>query len=1255
MKGRTLEGEAAKAQDSIIISAFSPFTCRVLVQIASTEAAFIPDTGAAVTLLKQEVWDRLKNKPSTCPLRPWNRERLVGAGGTALKILGCTELGLTISEKIFTADVVVVESLMAEGILGMDFLERHQCSIDLNKKVLTLADGKFHTPLLPKPGCAKEQGNVFASDTFIVPPFSEMEVNAVTTQGIADGGVWLAETKLGKERGIVSARSLVSPHNSQVPIRVVNVSGERVTVYKGTKLAELEKLSESCIMSVEAGEECAPVTQEKQRMLWKVAEESVEDLTEEQKGVFFELLLEYADIFSTSNKDLGRTSKLKHTIHTGDSQPVRQPVRRLPPHRKQEMHTLLQEMRQNDVIQPSSSPWAAPIVLVRKKDGSTRFCVDYRKLNSVTRKDAYPLPRIDDTLDTLVGSRWFSTLDLTSGYWQVEMDEKDRHKTAFCTPEGLFEFNVMPFGLCNAPATFQRLMDLVLAGLQWSHCLVYLDDVIVLGGNFENHLHNLRAVFDRIQEAGLKLKPSKCAFLKERVEYLGHIVSKEGVCVDQSKVEKVSTWPTPTSTKEVQQFLGLANYYRRFIRDFAKIASPLHKLTERSSQFHWSSACQEAFEELRTKLTSAPVLAFPDFSRPFTLDTDASDNGIGAVLSQCDESGQEQVIAFASRLLTKAERQYCVTRKELLAVVTFTQHFRSHLLGRRFTLRTDHGSLTWLKNMKTPEGQLARWLEKLQEFDFEIVHRQGKKHSNADALSRIPCRQCGRQEEQSDTTVGAVQPLQPRTGQELRTLQHQDDTIRLVIEAKENSQRPSRDQEKAGSVEQRRLFQMWDQLVMKDGVLYRQFVGLNGRPNHLQLVVPKSLRESVLKELHEGALGGHLGEEKTLSRLKERYYWPGHWTDVRNWCHTCGICATRKNPIPKQRAPLGSIRAGSPMQIVATDILGPLPESDAGNSYILVVGDYFTRWMEAYPIPNQEATTVATKLVDEFFCRFSIPEQLHSDQGKQFESEVIAAICDQLHIDKTRTTPYHPQSDGLVERFNRTLVNMLATCTQKHPFDWETHVKKMCMAYNSSVQSSTGYSPFYLMFGRRPRIPVDILCGPTQEQQNMPTYAAALKKNLSEAYDNVQQNTNTKLDRQKELYNRRVHGDPHSPGDLVWLHNPAVPKGRARKFHRPWTGPHQVLDKLSDATYRIKNTHNGRVSVVHFDRLKKCHPNTRLPQPSRNGQQLRTTQPHPNPPRPIGSDLQLLDSDEQDQPNDAHRYPVRNRRPPERLMQYHGH
>ena len=302
-------------------------------------------------------------------------------------------------------------------------------------------------------------------------------------------------------------------------------------------------------------------------MIWEMVKNCEGELTADQQEEFFELLLSYADAFAESGSDLGRTGKIQHTIHTGEAQPVRQGVRRIPPARKEEVSKLVREMLDKDIISRSSSPWAAPIVLVQKKDGSYRFCVDYRRLNSVTRKDAYPLPRIDETLDMLHGSKWFSSLDLASGYWQVEMAPDDRSRTAFTTPEGLFEFKVMPFGLCNAPATFQRLMDLVLAGLKGSSCLVYLDDIIILGHDFHDHLQNVQSVLRRICEAGLKLKPPKCHFFKQKVRYLGHTVSRDGVAVDPEKVEKVRDWPIPRSTREVQQFLGLANYYRDSFED----------------------------------------------------------------------------------------------------------------------------------------------------------------------------------------------------------------------------------------------------------------------------------------------------------------------------------------------------------------------------------------------------------------------------------------------------------------------------------------------------------------------------------------------------------------------------------------------------------------------------------------------------------------------------------------------------------------
>ena len=297
-----------------------------------------------------------------------------------------------------------------------------------------------------------------------------------------------------------------------------------------------------------------------------------------------------------------------------------------------------------------------------KKRMELSACVDYRKLNATTRKDAYPIPRIDDTLDTLAGSQWFSTLDLISGYWQVELDSKDKEKTAFSSPDGLFEFNVMPFGLCNAPATFQRLMDMVLAGMNWKTCLIYLDDIIILGRDFPTHLQNMDQIFSCLRQAGLKLQPSKCRLCQRAVSFLGHIVSPAGIATDPEKTERIGNWPIPLSRKDVQQFLRLTNYYRRFIQNYAHVAKPLNRLTEKTATFQWTEECQQAFDFLKHKLTSTPILAHPDYSLPFTLDTDASDVGIGAVLSQTHPDGKKHVIAYHSRALTKSERRYSVTR-----------------------------------------------------------------------------------------------------------------------------------------------------------------------------------------------------------------------------------------------------------------------------------------------------------------------------------------------------------------------------------------------------------------------------------------------------------------------------------------------------------------------------------------------------------------------------------------------------------------
>jgi len=430
-----------------------------------------------------------------------------------------------------------------------------------------------------------------------------------------------------------------------------------------------------------------------------------------------ELIADYQDVFETQGGEYGRTEKVYH---------------RLPLAKQAEVNILLEDMKSKGVIEELDSPWSSPVVLVRKKDGSLRFCEEYRRLNEVTKKDCFPLLRIDDTLDTLAGARWFSTLDLKSGYWQVALHPEDKEKTAFSMGQGLWQFTVMPFGLCNTPATFEQLMESVLTGLTYDACLLYLDDGTVIGRTFQEQLGNLRKVFQRLWEAHLKLNPAKCQLFWKEVRYLGHIVSPSGVTTDPKKLEAVKSWPRPKDKHHLRSFLGLCMYYRRFISRFTDIAKPLTRLTEEKRTFEWSTEAETAFQALKRALCTAPVLDYPQPGERFIIDTDARNIGIGGVLSQVQDGG-EQVVSYLSKTLSKAERNYCVTRQELLAIVKTLEHFHNYLYGQEFHLCTDHSALTWLLNFRNLEGQTARWVQRLQEYNFTSEHRQGIQHTNADA------------------------------------------------------------------------------------------------------------------------------------------------------------------------------------------------------------------------------------------------------------------------------------------------------------------------------------------------------------------------------------------------------------------------------------------------------------------------------------------------------------------------------------------
>lgn len=782
------------------------------------------------------------------------------------------------------------------------------------------------------------------------------------------------------------------------------------------------------------------------------------------------------------------------------------------------------------------------------------------------------------------------------------MDIEARPKTAFSIGTGLWQFKTMPFGLCNAPQTFERLMELVLAGLPWSTCMVYLDDIVVHGTSFKQTLERLDLVFDRLQAAGLKLNPKKCELFRNEVSYLGHIISGEGVKTDPVKTQTVQDWPTPQNVQEVRSFLGLCTYYRRFVKDFATVAKPLHELTQKNRRFCWNERCDEAFLTLKKALTTAPILQFPTCRDQFVVDTDASQDGIGGVLSQLVD-GKEHVIAYYSRTLRGPERNYCVTRKELLAVVATVKHFHHYLYGRHFVIRSDHASLRWLMNFRQPEGQLARWMQVLGGYDFVIEHRAGRQHSNADAMSRRPCSEddchyCARAETKStdgnSTQSRAAKMTSAERGNEkFRDEQLKDDIIGKVLQLKESyGDKPEWADISHHGLQVKAYWAQWESLQVISGVLCRKWESPRGDSFKLQRVLPASLRSEVMRELHDNVTAGHLGVNKTLERVRERYYWLHYREDVKMHCQSCDKCSSRKGPARKARSKLQKYQVGRPMERWAIDVMGPLPETDSGNKYVLVMMDYFTKWPEVHAIPNQEAVTVANVFVKEVVARFGVPFQLHSDQGRNFEAAVFQQMCTILGVNKTRTTPLHPASDGMVERYNRTLQNQLALYVNDHQTDWDDHLPLLSMAYRTAIHESTSYSPSRLLFGREIKVPLDLLHGqpPGDEEENeqkYTKYSEQLGEKLHSIHEHAREHLTISGENLKTRYDIRANTHAFKEGDQVWLHNPRRKKGVSPKLTSDWEGPYSVLKKINDVVYRIQLTRRSKPRVVHRDRLCK--------------------------------------------------------------------
>ena len=1287
------------------------------VKVNDFSTTAVVDSAAQVTIISTHLLRQLPVKPFIT-----GRVKLKGIGGPSSEVPADKLSGVTIQlgSVKYTWPVYVAE-ISDPLLLGLDFLVDKKCKVDLANNCVSVQDEPgevIHASLKRNTeGEACEVFTVVSAERTVLPPFMICLIPIKVLGSVQPDTSYVIEP-VPNAKGLSTSGSLV---NEQGFIEAVNETDHYITIkplarlgtavefkmvlspldnaetspsvlsrndkltgligQSGTETAKLPPVPSLSVNSVSMSN-CREQTEAVKGSTESISLEEVQSRMPMHLNDLFhsiprgaqrehveqvgELLIQYGGIFAKHDLDLGCLSEVRHKIDTKDHQPVQQRMRRTPLGFEGEEKKHLDSMLAAGVIRPSVSEWASAPVLVRKKDGGVRWCIDFRALNDKTVKDQYPLPLIEDCLDTLAGTIYFSTLDLASGYYQIELEESAKKKTAFITKYGLFEHERMGFGLCNAPATFQRAMNLVLRGLTWTRVLVYLDDIIILGTTFREHLDNLREVFNRMQQYNLKLKPKKCKLLHTEVEFLGRTVSNQGIRITPQKMDAIKNWPVPTTKKELESFLGYANYHRAHIQGYAGITTSLYELVKPKRTFIWTEVQQEAFDALKDALTKAPCLTFPLPVGTFILDCDASGTSIGAELSQI-QGGEERTITYASFTLLPQQRRYCITRKELLAVVRFCRNFRHYLLGRPFLVRSDHNCLAWLMRFRHIEGQLARWLEELAQYDFKIIHRAGNKHSNADGLSRIPdtvqqcdcynagskveslpcggCRYCQRASEQWVRFTEDVDDVLPlalkmpvyKLRQVKPTVDEEDDGENSMVESDqdEESDTPEPDTNEAsqysldhsnwlhsysakdlnemqlndpdleplitwlqeGEPDQAELFiaspatkALWlcrSQLQLENGVL--RYIWETEPGQQICLVVPFQLKKEVLELCHDTKTAGHLGRDKTLNRLKQSFIWHHMAKDCGLHVMQCSVCNQNKKATRIPRARMKIYQSGFPMERIHLDVLGPFTTSVSGNSYVLMMYDQFSKWLECAAIPDQTAVTTAHQFLLHFVTTFGCPLEIHTDQGKNFESDLFQAFCDRLGIAKTRTTPYNPSSNGAVERQNRNVLQMIRCFIQGQTRDWDQDLPLVVMALHSMVNRSTGFTANQVMLGREVIQPVDIVMGTIKKDLQVKTpakWVSELTEKMLKIHTAVREKLKASLLHQKRDYDIRMKEDIFEEGDFVYQREKSTKKGLSPKLQPIWKGPFLVT-KAKPPLYLIKT--RRREKYIHHNNLKRCH------------------------------------------------------------------
>ena len=1173
--------------------------------VHDTPIALGIDTGASCNLLSANAFKALREQYNL-PLCPSDIS-LTSVQGSTLSVLGTVTLPIRFEQHSSVLNLkfqVISEfALSCDGLIGLDSLCTHNIDVHpsmnaiFTEEALTTAMQQPVPLLTPVPHTTVNTVQEACSMTTPEQVVSEGSQSAVPSscplQAVVIGDQHIGPTTASRlsvrlKGATVGSCVLSLPDTVRVhrlalegtlstvsnshtcDTLVTNLTGSPITLKDGTLLGNFEQHND---LSLEDAPQIVAGVSTQSENTMPLATASVDELAShvvaqdypEVKPRLLDLLAKHRNAVALPGESLGVTHTAKHSIVLKEgTQPSYVPSYRLPYSQRAVVEGLMNDYLEQGVIQESYSPWNSPLFLVKKKSGSYRPVIDFRKVNSATVPDHYPLPVLSDLLQSIgSGNTVFTSLDLLSGFFQIPLDEKSREITAFSTHNGHYEWLRTPMGLRNSPLTFQRMVNHLFSGIIGNGLFVYMDDLIVVSRDVDSHFEKLSLVFERLSNAGLKLNLQKCKFFRSRIEFLGHVVDHNGIHTSDAKVSAVKNFPTPKTTENVRSFLGLAGYYRAFVKGFASIASPLTRLLKKDVSFHWHDVHQQSFDALKHALTHAPVLTFPDYQLPFIMCTDASGLGIGAVLMQQKEGHHPQVIAYASRVLTAAESKYSVTHLEALAVIWGLKHYRDIIYGYDITVHTDHSAVTSLFQTKNLTGRLARWFITLQQFNPTLKYLPGRANSAADALSR-------------NVPVAAVQEIENFSLTELSTSQRNDPMWSTVIYALESGD------DHVGP----KLPVPFSQFFLRNGILCRKVTINNDTVS--QLVIPSPLVETVLKLLHDTPQAGHPGRDRTLAAARQKFFWPKLRADVESHVAKCLSCAQTKgntHTAPMLEYPVPD----APFDTVAIDLL-QLPRSHQGSSYVLTCVDHFSRFTILVPLPNKSATTVAHAIVSHLICPFTTPRVILSDNGAEFSNEILANICKQYNITQTFVTAYHPASNGLVERTNKKILEVLRHFAGNFHESWEDWLPQVAASINGSVNSSTGKTPHYVIFGSDKRLPYDVLLQSPTPVYSVDDYA----KQQIHAFQRVHQSVRENLVASREEMIHKQHAQAKlitiAVGDSVMKRCP----DRQSKLSPKFSGPYTVISALRNNKFKIWDPNTHTSEYIHVDRLKKVH----LPIPS---------------------------------------------------------